>query len=256
MKRKRVASVDEAARPAKRRHGTLESLLRALRAHPQDSKSNLPEEKKQHHDDDDADADDADADDDDGGKVDGKEGEGNGGRFWVYVLESCASPHYSYVGFTVDRARRLRQHNGELASGGAKYTKMHRPWRMVMSITAAPSPGDDWWTKNAALQLEWRIKHVSKGRGKSRRRRAKMGNLQMRRWKTLRIVNRPAVERRINDVLWLLHNRRKWTSNAPEWKPGRQLILHIDPSIHSKELQDFLPSCSFWQPTISISPSQ
>lgn len=218
-----------------------------------------------------------------------------GARFWVYVLESCYSPYYSYVGFTVNRERRLRQHNGEI-KGGAKYTKMRGPWRMVLSITADTAThgkkadqkhgkkvdqkldhanddgisdrkiggdggktggdddsggkrgGDDWWTKRAALQLEWRIKHVSKGR--SRRRRPKMGNLAKSRWKTFRIHNRPAVERRVNDIFWLLHNRKKWTSNAPEWLAGRKLLIEMHPSLITKEITDFLPSCSFWQPSI------
>jgi predicted GIY-YIG superfamily endonuclease len=175
---------------------------------------------------------------------------GKTGGFWVYLLESCASPHFSYVGFTVNRERRLRQHNGELKCGGAKYTKNHRPWRMVMSISCDNSESTDnsWWNKISALQLEWRCKHVSKGR--SRRRRPRMGNLEMQRWKTIRVLNRPAVERRLNDIFWLLHNRKKWTPNAPEWTPGRSLRIEMHPSLITPEIQKFAQHCSFWQPKI------
>lgn len=184
-----------------------------------------------------------------------KEDEKKGGkRFWVYVLESVASPHYSYVGFTVDRARRLRQHNGELASGGAKYTKLHRPWRMVLSIEAQHlnnnnnnNNENEWWTKSAALQLEWRVKHVTKGRS---RRRPKLGNPGRQRWKTLRLVDRPAVERRVNDIFWLLHNRKRWTSNAPEWNPTRALRIEMLPSLATPQIKLFAQQCAFWKPSI------
>lgn len=50
--------------------------------------------------------------------------------FYVYILE-CADGTY-YIGKTNDLAKRLRQHNGELA-GGAKYTRGRRPLYMKFS---------------------------------------------------------------------------------------------------------------------------
>lgn len=56
--------------------------------------------------------------------------------WWVYVIQSeqvrvsskgKPLPGFFYVGCTVDLARRLRQHNGEI-KGGAKYTSQYRPW--------------------------------------------------------------------------------------------------------------------------------
>lgn len=53
------------------------------------------------------------------------------GFYACYLLTPIDPEHHmkiSYVGFTVCPSRRLRQHNGELASGGAKYTRKFRPW--------------------------------------------------------------------------------------------------------------------------------
>ena len=40
----------------------------------------------------------------------------------------------TYIGFTVDPSRRIRQHNGEIVSG-ARSTRSGRPWDMVMVIS-------------------------------------------------------------------------------------------------------------------------
>jgi predicted GIY-YIG superfamily endonuclease len=48
----------------------------------------------------------------------------------------------------------MRQHNGEI-TGGAKYTRGGRPWRLVAHITGFK-------TKTHALQMEWAIKHCTK----------------------------------------------------------------------------------------------
>lgn len=164
-------------------------------------------------------------------------------RFWVYVLESVTHPNFSYIGYTVDRQKRIRQHNGELASNHAKYTSRHRPWRMVMSISSDQA----WFTKTTALQLEWRAKHVCKGRSRRRPTSAAPG----RRWKTLHVPgNHPAFERRLNDICWLLHNRKKWSKNALEWKEDQQLQLEIDPKLVTPQLSAFVAGCDYWKPKL------
>mgnify|MGYP000208510496 FL=1 len=67
--------------------------------------------------------------------------------WFVYVLR-CADGSL-YTGVTRDLARRLRQHNGELA-GGPRYTRGRRPVAVAWSTTA-PS-------RSEAQRQEARIK--------------------------------------------------------------------------------------------------
>ncbi len=68
----------------------------------------------------------------------------------VYILENIRKE--TYVGYTTNLTRRLRQHNGEL-KGGARYTHRGRPWRLRMYITCA--------NKHDAMSLEHKIKKAT-----------------------------------------------------------------------------------------------
>ncbi len=71
-------------------------------------------------------------------------------RWHCYLLISTNNRN-TYVGATTSVARRLRQHNGELA-GGAKRTRSHRPWKLAASVLVG--------SKIPALRLEWRMKRA------------------------------------------------------------------------------------------------
>jgi len=83
--------------------------------------------------------------------------------WYVYGLVWRGPPRLAvYIGATVDRTRRLRQHNGEL-SGGARRTARVRGrgegrWDMV--ISAGPFA-----TERLALQTEWAFKRAHRGCG-------------------------------------------------------------------------------------------
>lgn len=83
------------------------------------------------------------------------------GFYSCYLLRSLSEHPYgknrTYIGFTVDPARRLRQHNGDLKAGGAWRTKSFRPWQMVLVIYG-------FHTKTEALQFEWAWQHPTKTR--------------------------------------------------------------------------------------------
>lgn len=100
-------------------------------------------------------------------------------NYGCYCLVSTEGK--TYVGFTTNVDRRLRQHNGEI-SGGAKATR-GSSWKRICTIAGFP-------TQQSALQFEWKWKHLS--------RKAKGST---------------AVERRCH-ALYRLLNEEQSTSNA------------------------------------------
>ncbi|XP_048325088.2 uncharacterized protein LOC107411517 [Ziziphus jujuba] len=84
---------------------------------------------------------------------DGGEKERKGGFYGCYLLVSLSPRHkgHTYIGFTVNPRRRIRQHNGEIGCGAWR-TKKRRPWEMVLCIYGFP-------TNVSALQFEWAWQH-------------------------------------------------------------------------------------------------
>jgi len=76
--------------------------------------------------------------------------------YGCYLLQSLKQTGRTYIGFTVDPRRRLRQHNGELKMGAWK-TKKWRPWKMVLVVWGLPN-------KITALQFEHAWQHPALSR--------------------------------------------------------------------------------------------
>ncbi len=77
---------------------------------------------------------------------------------YCYLLRSLDSDHplRTYIGFTTNPPKRLRQHNGELTRG-ARRTMIGRPWEYVAIIRGFQD-------KVTAMQFEWAWQHVDKSR--------------------------------------------------------------------------------------------
>ncbi|KAI3911335.1 hypothetical protein MKW98_010222 [Papaver atlanticum] len=81
-----------------------------------------------------------------------EEDEGKG--FYACYLLCSLCPRFkghTYIGYTVDPCRRIRQHNGEKTNGAVR-TKRKRPWEMMLCIYGFP-------TNVSALQFEWAWQH-------------------------------------------------------------------------------------------------
>lgn len=78
-------------------------------------------------------------------------------EYVCYILKSQTNPNRTYVGITNNFKRRIRQHNGDLKHGGARYTKAHRPWKPLLKVKGFK-------TKRAALRFEWAMKHRARRR--------------------------------------------------------------------------------------------
>ena len=79
----------------------------------------------------------------------------------------------TYVGYTVEPKRRIRQHNG-IIKGGAKATSISNQWEFLAILTSQ-SP---LFTKNVALSVEWHLKHADGKRKTSPLYRGVQGKLR------------------------------------------------------------------------------
>ncbi|KAK6590937.1 hypothetical protein RS030_111974 [Cryptosporidium xiaoi] len=70
---------------------------------------------------------------------------------YCYLLISETKKKASYIGYSVNPCRRLRQHNGEIKNG-AKKTKLGTPWEIGICVGGFPD-------RISALRFEWAWQH-------------------------------------------------------------------------------------------------
>ncbi len=78
------------------------------------------------------------------------------GGYYCYLLINDKGR--TYIGYTNNPRRRIRQHNG-IIQGGAKKTHKGRPWRFVCIVGDFPD-------EHTALSFEWHWQHVGKKKRK------------------------------------------------------------------------------------------
>jgi predicted GIY-YIG superfamily endonuclease len=84
----------------------------------------------------------------------------------IYDVNDC-----TYNGYTVNFARRIRQHNKEI-KGGARFTSCRGPWSYLVQIES------EQFTKNIALSFEWSVKYPTNKRPRPRIYNGAQGRLQ------------------------------------------------------------------------------
>jgi predicted GIY-YIG superfamily endonuclease len=75
------------------------------------------------------------------------------GVYYCYMLVSLKKGQRTYIGYSSDPYRRLREHNGEI-QGGARSTKGWRPFRLVCIVGKFSTRGE-------AMSFEYHWKHNS-----------------------------------------------------------------------------------------------
>lgn len=92
-------------------------------------------------------------------------------KYYCYILKQVGVINsLTYVGYTVNYERRIRQHNC-IIKGGALYTKNRGPWEFLAVLSC------DSWTAIRAMQVEWLIKFPMRKRKVSKLFRGAKGKM-------------------------------------------------------------------------------
>lgn len=73
-------------------------------------------------------------------------------QWFVYILR--CSDKTLYTGITTDTDRRVKEHNGEIPTKGAKCTRARRPVRLVYQ--------EECTNRSSSSKREWEIKQLSR----------------------------------------------------------------------------------------------
>ena len=141
----------------------------------------------------------------------------------VYLLTPLSSPmKSSYIGYTNDMPKRIRQHNRKLV-GGAKKTKRHQDWRVVCVVRGFK-------THQEGLQFEWMWQNPLK-------------SVKSRKIIRANVVGgaRGSVRRKVREISWLMEI---WS----KFRPRSKLSLHVGPGFAKSTLwqEERMPRDGVW----------
>ena len=85
-------------------------------------------------------------------------------KYWCYILHNTDEQYKnrSYVGYTVNFKRRIRQHNKEIIGGARSTSSCAGTWAFAMLMTG-------FQTSNNALSCEFKLKHPDGRRRKNKK---------------------------------------------------------------------------------------
>jgi predicted GIY-YIG superfamily endonuclease len=122
---------------------------------------------------------------------------------YCYILSN--DDGYTYVGYTINPERRIRQHNGEII-GGAKATKGKGKWKFICLLSGFVN-------NHQALSCEWRIKHPTGKKQKPKEYNGIIGRIKslnyiFKEWFLEHIVE-------CNIILFLQEDLHQYINNLP-----------------------------------------
>jgi len=80
-------------------------------------------------------------------------------RHYCYILYNIHNPQRTYVGYTTNPPRRLRQHNGLLSGGAKATTRLAKGSWSFLALISSPS-----FNTNTGLSFEWHLKRALRTR--------------------------------------------------------------------------------------------
>ena len=166
-------------------------------------------------------------------------------RHYCYALECDAGCVRSYVGYTIDPFRRIRQHNGELAGGAKRTTRIAKKnniaWRFLF-IVEVDHP---MWTSRKAMSLEWHLKGRKYTRGASSQKLRDGGGALASTNRRVRLLSKALSLQQFRSflphmVIWTMDGEacnlvwEAMTQLRVEWKlPKEPCVMPMSAAIHA-----------------------
>lgn len=136
---------------------------------------------------------------------------------YCYILRNGLS---TYVGFTVDPFRRIRQHNGEIKGGARRTSRVGKGWELMCLIGGLTDQVN-------ALQLEWRLKKPENGKNMNKYRTPDgrmlglLHVMKLDKWTGNSVINSFDLNLRI----WVVSDLYdKYTNHFDEWLDHIEVI--------------------------------